>query len=107
MKSSGLHSDLFMHWLNSHEAKQRIKLSAQGSVRETVSFDDFCTIGFPAIELGKQKLLAEYFNLITAEIDALKSLSLKYKEQKRGLMQKLLTGKWRVNVREKQEVHNG
>ena len=95
-KSSDLHTDLFLHWLNSHEAKQRIKQSAQGSVRETVSFDDFCAIGFPKIEFKEQKELAEYFSLISAEIDTLKSLSEKYKIQKRGLMQKLLTGKWRI-----------
>jgi len=95
-KSSELNTDLFLHWLNSHEAKQRIKLSAQGSVRETVSFDDFCAIGFPKIEFKEQKALAEYFSLISAEIDALKALSEKYKIQKRGLMQKMLTGTWRI-----------
>jgi type I restriction enzyme S subunit len=95
-KPSELHTDLFLHWLNSHEAKQRIKLSAQGSVRETVSFDDFCAIGFPKIDFNEQKSLAEYFSLISAEIDTLKALSDKYKTQKRGLMQKMLTGEWRV-----------
>jgi type I restriction enzyme S subunit len=101
-KSSELNTDLFLHWLNSHEAKQRIKLSAQGSVRETVSFDDFCAIGFPKIEFKEQKALAEYFSLISREIDALKALSEKYKIQKRGLIQKMLTGEWRV----KQEIVN-
>ncbi len=95
-KPSELHTDLFLHWLNSHEAKQRIKLSAQGSVRETVSFDDFCAIGFPKIDFNEQKALAEYFSLISAEIDTLKALSDKYKTQKHGLMQKMLTGEWRV-----------
>lgn len=94
--SAGLNTDLFLHWLNSHEAKQRIKLSAQGSVRETVSFDDFCMIDFPKIDPIEQKGFADYFNLITIEMDKLKLLVNKYKEQKRGLMQKLLTGEWRV-----------
>ena len=95
-KPSELHTDLFLHWLNSHEAKQRIRLSAQGSVRETVSFDDFCAIGFPKIDFKEQKALAEYFSLISAKIDTLKALSERYKTQKRGLMQKMLTGEWRV-----------
>lgn len=95
-KNSGLNSELFLHWLNSHEAKQRIRLSAQGSVRETVSFDDFCAIGFPVITNDEQIKLADYFNLLSEEISSLKSLAEKYKEQKRGLMQKLLTGEWRV-----------
>jgi type I restriction enzyme S subunit len=36
--------------------------------------------------------------LLSEEISSLKSLAEKYKEQKRGLMQKLLTGEWRVKV---------
>ena len=34
----------------------------------------------------------------TREINLLKKLSCKYRTQKRGLMQKLLFGEWRVNV---------
>ncbi len=103
-KNSGLNSELFLHWLNSHEAKQRIRLSAQGSVRETVSFDDFCAIGFPVITNDEQIKLADYFNLLSEEISSLKSLAEKYKEQKRGLMQKLLTGEWRVKIANGGEV---
>ncbi len=95
-KSSELHTDLFLHWLNSREARMRIKLSSQGSVRETVSFDDFCAIGFPKIDFKEQEALAEYFNLILSEIDSFKALLEKYKTQKHGLMQKMLTGEWRV-----------
>ena len=103
-KPSELHTDLFLHWLNSYEAKQRIKQSTQGSVRETVSFDDFCAIGFPRIDFDAQKAFAEYFSSISEEIDILKALSQKYKTQKRGLMQKVLTGQWRVKEFYKEEL---
>ena len=103
-KPSELHTDLFLHWLNSREAKQRIKQSAQGSVRETVSFDDFCAIGFPRIDLEEQEAFAEYFSSILEEIDVLKALSKKYKTQKRGLMQKVLSGQWRVKEFYKEEL---
>jgi type I restriction enzyme S subunit len=96
-EQSSLNTDLFMHWLNSHEAKQRIKLSTQGSVRETVSFSDFCAIGFPQINQGEQGKLAKHFNCLVREINLLKQLLFKYQTQKRGLMQKLLTGEWRVH----------
>ena len=95
-KSSELHTDLFLHWLNSREARMRIKLSSQGSVRETVSFDDFCAIGFPKIDFKEQEALAEYFNLLLSEVDSFKAILEKYKTQKRGLMQKMLTGEWRI-----------
>ena len=103
-KPSELHTDLFLHWLNSYEAKQRIKQSTQGSVRETVSFDDFCAIGFPRIDFDAQKAFAEYFSSISEEINILKALSQKYKTQKRGLMQKVLTGQWRVKEFYKEEL---
>ena len=88
-KPSELHTDLFLHWLNSYEAKQRIKQSTQGSVRETVSFDDFCAIGFPRIDFDAQKAFAEYFSSISEEINILKALSQKYKTQKRGLRRQI------------------
>lgn len=93
-------SDYFRHWLNSYEARERIKKSAQGSVRETVSFGDFASVIIPLPDLATQTTIARYFNALCDEIDLLgKSLDA-LKRQKRGLMQKLLTGEWRVPVRE-------
>lgn len=93
----GLDSDFFGHWLRSAEARQRIALAAQGSVRETVSFGDLGSILIPVPTIDRQKAISRVLNagrdeiaLIDAEIEALT-------RQKRGLMQKLLTGEWRVS----------
>jgi type I restriction enzyme, S subunit len=51
-------------------------------------------IPFPPFEVQKQ--IAETLSSAQHEIDLLKQLSEKYKTQKRGLMQKMLTGEWRV-----------
>ena len=91
-----VNSDYFLHWLDSHEARERIKNSAQGSVRETVSFTEFAAIVFPLPELTKQAAIARYLNALRDEISTLGVYVEKLKEQKRGLMQKLLTGQWRV-----------
>ncbi|MCK4565415.1 MAG: restriction endonuclease subunit S [Verrucomicrobia bacterium] len=53
------------------------------------------------IDKSVQKVVAEYVVTVRKEIDLLKKLADKYKEQKRGLMQKLLAGTWRVSVEEK------
>ncbi|MFN3576235.1 MAG: restriction endonuclease subunit S [Tabrizicola sp.] len=94
----GLDSDFFGHWLRSAEARQRIALAAQGSVRETVSFGDLGSILIPVPTIDRQQAISRVLNagrdeiaLIDAEIEALT-------RQKRGLMQKLLTGGWRVKV---------
>ena len=91
-----LNSDYFGHWLRSGETRQRVALAAQGSVRDTVSFGDLGSIIIPMPTLDRQKSISKALNagreelcLIDAEIEALIS-------QKRGLMQKLLTGEWRV-----------
>jgi type I restriction enzyme, S subunit len=91
-------SDYFLHWLNSHEARQRIKNSAQGSVRETVSFSEFAALTTPLPDADKQTAIARYLNALREEIDLLGQSVAALKTQKRGLMQKLLTGQWRLPV---------
>ncbi|MHB1735381.1 MAG: restriction endonuclease subunit S [Acidithiobacillus sp.] len=93
-------SDYFLHWLNSHEARQRIKNSAQGSVRETVSFSEFSALTIPLPDTVTQAGIARYLNALREEIDLLGQSVAALKTQKRGLMQKLLTGQWRLPVQE-------
>ncbi len=90
-------SDYFLHWLNSSEARQRIKNSAQGSVRETVSFKDLGAINIPLPAMDVQKDVTYKLNLAQKEIILLKKTLEQYHSQKRGLMQKLLTGEWQVS----------
>ena len=45
-----------------------------------------------------QKNVAEFVHVAREEIDLLKQLAEKYKKQKRGLMQKMLTGEWRIKL---------
>lgn len=93
-----VNSDFFLHWLESHEAKQRIIKSAQGSVRETVSFTDLAAIPFPLPLIDQQKKIAAILTTARQEIDLLKQQADAHRRQKRGLMQRLLTGEWRVRV---------
>jgi len=53
------------------------------------------TLHLPVNEQA-QKEVAEFVFAARKEIDLLKRLADKYKTQKRGLMQKMLTGEWRV-----------
>jgi len=50
------------------------------------------------IDEAAQKMIAEYVSAARDEIDMLKQLREKYKSQKRGLMQKMLTGAWRMKT---------
>jgi len=51
----------------------------------------------------EQQEVASFLNLARKEIELLKAQAAEYRKQKRGLMQKLLTGQWRVT--HKQEVN--
>ena len=71
LDESKVNSDYFLHWLNSHEARQRIKNSAQGSVRETVSFSEFAAITIPLPDKHRQNAIARYLSALRQEIDLL------------------------------------
>jgi len=47
--------------------------------------------------LTEQKCIAKILKMTQQEIDTLKKIAEKYRIQKRGLMQKLLTGEWRIS----------
>jgi type I restriction enzyme S subunit len=57
---------------------------------------DFLKMPIWLPDINTQKDIGEYLGAIDKEINLLKQLAEKYKTQKRGLMQKMLTGEWRV-----------
>lgn len=62
-------SDYFLHWLYSGEAKERVKNSAQGSVRESVSFGDLGAIPIALPDLKIQNSIAHDLNLAQKETE--------------------------------------
>lgn len=54
------------------------------------------SIKIPVPPLEEQEQIADVLTDVQQEIALLKQLADKYKAQKRGLMQKMLTGVWRV-----------
>ena len=71
---------------------------SQGLTSDTwnLKFPHFSEVKMPLPSIGEQKQIAEVLSDTQQEIDLLKKLTEKYKTQKRGLMQKMLTGEWRV-----------
>lgn len=73
---------------------------SQGLVSDTLNlkFYNFAQIKVRVSSHEEQKKIAATLDTISSEITALKRLMQKLKEQKRGLMQKLLTGQVRVKA---------
>jgi len=73
---------------------------SQGLTSDTwnLKYPNFCEVKMPLPSLEEQQQIASTLAAAQQEIDLLKQLAADYKTQKRGLMQKLLTGEWRVKT---------
>lgn len=82
----------------------QVNTSSSVDRRGSLRWKEFSSIKVVLPTLDEQKEISNYIDVNKREIDLLKSLAEKYKEQKRGLMQKLLTGEWRVKIANGGEV---
>ena len=71
---------------------------SQGLTSDTwnLKFPHFSEVKMPLPSLEEQERIAEILSSTRTEINLLKQLADKYKIQKLGLMQKILTGEWRI-----------
>lgn len=93
-----LNSDFYRLFFKSYIFIEKYLNLAVIGIRDgkQISIPDFLSIKIPAPPLEEQKEIAETLSVCQHEIELLKQLADKYKTQKRGLMQKMLTGEWRV-----------
>jgi type I restriction enzyme, S subunit len=80
------------HWKNSFET------AGSGSVRVRIYYNDLAVFAFELPPLDVQRRKVSFLDAVQLEIDLLKKQVEAYRQQKRGLMQKLLTGEWQVRV---------
>lgn len=97
-----LNSDYFMNWMSSNEAKQRISGSTQGSVRDSVGFDSLCGFPFKLPPMAEQQKIAAVLSAADQEVTTLQKKLEALKQEKKALMQQLLTGKRRVKIDNKE-----
>jgi len=101
-KTSNVVPEFFEHYFiagyHARELKRYITSGARSDGLLNLNKKDFFKILVPYPPQGEQKAIAEALTASQQEIDLLKQLAGKYKTQKRGLMQKILTGEWRVKA---------
>jgi type I restriction enzyme S subunit len=92
-----LDPDYFDHLCNTHWWSHHITESGTGSVRQRIYYDDLAALRIVIPPFQKQKKIANCLNQAQREIELIEAQIAALEKQKRGLMQKLLTGEWRVN----------
>lgn len=93
-----VHSPYLYKLLKTNIYRHIFQVSTSSSVdrRGSLRWGDFSKIKVLLPSLEEQQQISETLSSAQYEIDLLKQLAEKYKTQKRGLMQKMLTGEWRV-----------
>lgn len=93
-----IHSGFYRHFFKSYIFIEKYLSVAVIGIRDgkQISSTDFDTVKIPYPDMDEQIKIASQLDTARQEIDLLKELLEKYRSQKRGLMQKLLTGEWQV-----------
>jgi len=75
-----------------------VSTSASVDRRGSLRWSEFSRLAFPVPPLDEQEAIADVLRTSRRELDALTDEIESVSRQKRGLMQKLLTGEWRVKL---------
>lgn len=98
-------SDFLMHYFEAGNLNRQLRKIVQVGSRAhgllNVTAGDFFNVKLEIPGRGEQQMIASLLNDLDEEILLLKKLLVATKEQKKGLMQKLLTGKVRVQGKKK------
>lgn len=93
-------SDFLLHLFKSGSLNRELRAVCQEGARShgllNITKPDFFGVKVFLPDQNQQQQIVFALNTAEQEIDILKQLLEKYKSQKRGLMQKMLTGEWRV-----------
>ena len=90
--------------LTSPRVKYDFYRFANGITRFGLTTESYQKIKIPLPLPHKQKRIANILDTAKEEVKFLEQLAEQYRTQKRGLMQKLLTGKWRVNPNKRRRM---
>ena len=94
--TEGLEPRYLFHYLKSSRFVRRIPSYVQGSVRDSLTYSALQAMPIPLPEIEYQKKIAVFFDKLDHLIQTLSVEIKASKEQKKGLIQQLLTGKIRV-----------
>lgn len=86
-----------MYYFRSSEFRKKMYIIAQGSTRYNIGKSDVLGMNICIPTIAEQHSIAEVLISVDKEIEIAKTKLSSFRNQKRGLMQQLLTGKKRIN----------
>lgn len=94
-----INEEFYKQYFKSYEFIGRLATAVIG-IRDgkQISYDDFCLVKIPYPSSDEQYAIAQVLQVADKEISLLKAKAEKLREQKKGLMQQLLTGKVRLKI---------
>ncbi len=94
----GVDPEWLYYWLSRKGFYESLESLAAGSGSKRLHPEEFFKVRITLPDLATQTAIARYLNALREEIDLLAQSVTALKTQKRGLMQKLLTGQWRLPI---------
>ena len=85
-------------YFNSPQGKERMLHEAAGGAQQNINAGNLKKLLVPVPSLPEQMRIAESLESVSQKVHGLTTKQTHYQSLKRGLMQKLLTGEWRVRV---------
>jgi type I restriction enzyme S subunit len=89
---------LFESGILNRQLRTIVQVGARAHGLLNVNVSDFYSMKLPLPSLKEQQAIADTINLADREIEFLQTKAKALREQKKGLMQQLLTGKMRVKI---------
>jgi type I restriction enzyme, S subunit len=90
--------DFLDHYRRSHAWEHYVNVAGNGSVRVRIYYSELARMRLHLPPIEEQRAISQVLNDANREIELTKQKLAALQKQKRGLMQKLLTGKWRVKT---------
>ncbi|MFW8652627.1 restriction endonuclease subunit S [Vibrio diabolicus] len=96
--SASVQSDFFLQWLSTEKTIFDYSRYGEGSVRVYLWYEQFSMIEILLPSLDEQQKIVSVLTAADKEIELLEAKLLHLKQEKKALMQQLLTGKRRVSL---------
>lgn len=94
----GMEPDYLDHLRQTRWWLHHINSGGSGSVRQRTYYDDLAALHLPLPDLNEQRAIIAVLNAAKADVSGTSQLKDSLTRQRGGLMQKLLTGEWRVKM---------